>query len=365
MALPLGKLTLLVGAGILGSILAKEGRMPSVSDVISGAIKVAMKPIKQSDSTSSPSKPRNDALIAQVNSLRQELQLLASSRTMTIVTSNTTGGRRYGVIIVIVAFGYGYVWWKGWKIPNFMFATKRGLSDACNSVAKQLDEVFLSLRVTRNEISSKLDDSSNKFGDIVACSSTTKDEVTGVRGEVSKFTLDLQTVNHTIQTLETRMGRIQGKQDETKEGVARLLLCTLDAENRSADVIQDSPSSSPRPAIEHRQIAVPSRTVSLPVALEPSSPSTSNGSNENGLTLLKTPTANGSNKVNGQHSRNASSTSGQKEFQVISGAGENISSPKVSNRNHVTAKPPSSELPPKSAGLLSRTISATRYFKFM
>ncbi|KAL2903869.1 tRNA U34 carboxymethyltransferase [Bienertia sinuspersici] len=52
-------------AGILGSILVKEGRMPSVSDVISGAIKVALKPMKQSDSTSTTSKPRNDALMAQ------------------------------------------------------------------------------------------------------------------------------------------------------------------------------------------------------------------------------------------------------------------------------------------------------------
>ncbi|XP_048502044.1 uncharacterized protein LOC104897533 isoform X4 [Beta vulgaris subsp. vulgaris] len=331
MALPLGKLTLLVGAGILGSILAKEGRMPSVSDVISGAIKVAMKPIKQSDSASSTSKPRNDALIAQVNSLRQELQLLASSRPVTIVTSNVTGGRRYGIVIVIVAVGYGYVWWKGWKIPSFMFATKRGLSDACNSVAKQLDDVFLSLRAARNEISSKLDDSSTKYDEVVARSSTTKDEVTGVRQEVSKFTVDLQTVNHTIRTLETRMGRIQGKQDETNEGVANLLLCTLDAENRFVDLVQDSPSNSSTPAIGHRQIAAPSR-------------------------------------VNGQQSRNAKSASGQNEFQGASGAVENISSPTVSNGTritHITEKPPGSELPPKSAGLLSRTISATRYFKFM
>lgn len=354
MALPWGKLTILVGAGIAGSILVKEGRMPGVSDVISGAIKAALKPIKQSDSTSSTSKPRNDALMAQVNSLRQELQLIASSRPMTIVTSNTTGGRRYVVIIVIVAIGYGYVWWKGWKIPDFMFATKRGLSDACNAVAKNLDEVFLSLRATRNEISSKLDDSSQKYDDIVASSSTTKEEVTGVRGEVSKFTMDIQTVNRTIRTLKTRMGRIEEKQDETKEGVAKLLLCTLDAENRFSDCSQDSPSSASSPAIEPQPIAASLRTVSLPLTLEPSSPSTSSESN----------------KVNG-HMRNATSTSGQ--YQGISGVIENKSSPRVSDGNHVTEiteKPPSPELPApqtnvKSAGLLSRTISATRYFKFM
>ncbi|KNA15432.1 hypothetical protein SOVF_098290, partial [Spinacia oleracea] len=262
-------------------------------------------------------------------------------------------GRRYGVIIVIVAVGYGYVWWKGWKIPGFMFATKRGLSDACNSVSKQLDEVFLSLRGTRNEISSKLDQSSNKFDEIIACSSSTKEEVVGVCEEVSNFTVDLQEVNHTIRTLESRMGRIQVKQDETKEGVGRLLLATLDEDN-FADLIQDSPSGASRPAIEH-QIATPSRTVSLPPTLEPSSPSTSYGSNE----------------VNGDPSK-ASSSSGLTEYQRISEAVENSPSPspRVSSRSNVseiTVKPPESPTTQpnvKSAGLLSRTISATRYFKW-
>lgn len=72
------------------------------------------------------------------------------------------------------------------------------------------------------------------------------------------------------------------------------------------------------------------------------------------------------------HMRNATSASGQK-YQGISGVVENKSSPRVSNGNHVTEiteKPPIPELPAtqtnvKSAGLLNRTISATRYFKFM
>ncbi|XP_021745332.1 uncharacterized protein LOC110711260 isoform X1 [Chenopodium quinoa] len=350
-----GKLTILVGAGILGSILAKEGRMPSFSDVISGAWKVALKPLKQSNSASTTSKPRNDALVAEVNTLRQQLQLIASSGSTTIVTSNATGGRKYGVIIVIVAVGYGYVWWKGWKIPDFMFATKRGLSDACNAVAKQLDEVFLSLRATRNEIASKLDQSSNKFEDIIACSNSTKEEVAAVSGEVSNFVADLQEVNDTIRTLETRMGRIQGKQDETKDGVAKLLLSTLEMENMFTDLIQDSPSAASRAAIEH-QVATPSRSVSLPLTLEPSSPSTSCGSNE----------------ANGDPS-NASSTSGLTECQKNSGAVKNNASPRVSPRcniTEITEKPSSPELPAtqpnvKSAGLLSRTISATRNFRFM
>ncbi|XP_022885325.1 uncharacterized protein LOC111401695 [Olea europaea var. sylvestris] len=90
MALPLGKLTLIVGAGLAGSILAKEGRISDVSGFFSGAFKI-LKKLQRDDSTISNAKPKNDSLLRQVNSLREELQLLASSRSVTIVTSNTSG----------------------------------------------------------------------------------------------------------------------------------------------------------------------------------------------------------------------------------------------------------------------------------
>ncbi|KAL8152168.1 hypothetical protein V2J09_009928 [Rumex salicifolius] len=143
MALSLGKLTILVGAGILGSVLAKEGQLPSVSDVLSGVVKIAFK----RDSAPSSTKPKNDALVAQVNSLKQELQFLVSNRPVTIITSGGGGGRRYGMIILVVVVGYGYIWWKGWKLPDLTFATKRSLSDACTAVAKQLEQVYSSIAV--------------------------------------------------------------------------------------------------------------------------------------------------------------------------------------------------------------------------
>ncbi|XP_057530240.1 uncharacterized protein LOC130808768 isoform X2 [Amaranthus tricolor] len=182
-----------------------------------------------------------------------------------------------------------------------MFVTKRSLSDACKSVAKQLDDVFLSLRISV------------------------------VRGTVSELTVDLQTVNHKIRTLETRMGRIKEKQDETKEGVARLLLSTLDLENKFADLIQDSSSSASRPSIGHQKLASTSRTTSLPLALEASFPSTSNGSYE--VKKLR---------------RSTTTRSGQKEYQVTSAAVDNNNNLRVLNSNHITEiteKPPGPVLP--------------------
>ncbi|KAJ6428398.1 hypothetical protein OIU84_023765 [Salix udensis] len=78
----------------LAQFLRKEGRMPDVSGFVSGAFKIALRQLKRDDSTSSvskSSKPPNDSLMAQVTSLRHELQMLASSRPVTIVTANGTG----------------------------------------------------------------------------------------------------------------------------------------------------------------------------------------------------------------------------------------------------------------------------------
>lgn len=367
MAMSLGKLTILIGAGILGSVLAKEGRMPSVSDVLSGALKIALKPIKQNDSASAVSKPRNDALIAQVNSLRQELQLLASNRPVTIVTSSVTGGRRYGVIIVVVVIGYGYIWWKGWKLPDFMFATRRALLDACNSVAKQLEQVYSSIGSTKRDLAAQIDNSSRKFDDIVTMDATTKDETTELRGEVTKLPPEIQSIGSYIRTLETRFGKVHDKQGVITEGVGKLLLCTLDADNIFADRIQDSPSSSSRSALEQAQIRTFSRVGSLPLSIELPSPSASNGSAESEKPL-----------------RNAASATGLKVSQGISGAMDITPSPGLSNGNHVsprlfnrshapknTEKTPTAapELPPRqpnvrSTGVLSRTISVIQNFKF-
>ncbi|KAL5653260.1 hypothetical protein ACJX0J_038718, partial [Zea mays] len=52
------------------------------------------------------------------------------------------GPGAYGITAVIIgAIGYLFIRWKGWKLSDMMFVTKRGLSDACNVVGKQVDQV--------------------------------------------------------------------------------------------------------------------------------------------------------------------------------------------------------------------------------
>ncbi|KAL8201359.1 hypothetical protein R6Q57_012698 [Mikania cordata] len=252
MALPLGKLTIIIGAGLVGSVLAKEGRIPSVSDFFSGASKV-LKLISHDEKPASKPKPLNDSLLAQVNSLRQELQLLASNRPVTIVTSSGSRGSKYGVIIIVAVVGYGYVWWKGWKLPDMMFATKHSLSDATNAVAKQLETVYSSLAVTKRHLSSRIDRVDCSLDEVAEITATTKDEVSSIRGKTKVFSEDVQSIHNKVYTLESRLSMFELKQDETNIGVERLIRTAISMEN------QGDQFNSSKPALE-----MPHRAMSLP-----------------------------------------------------------------------------------------------------
>uniref|UniRef100_A0A6M2F903 DUF1664 domain-containing protein n=1 Tax=Populus davidiana TaxID=266767 RepID=A0A6M2F903_9ROSI len=284
MAIPLGKLTILVGAGILGSVLAKEGRMPDVSSFVSGAFKIAFRQLKRDDSTSSvskSSKPPNDSLMAQVTSLRQELQMLASSRPVTIVTASGTGANKYGVVIVVIVVGYGYVWWKGWKLPDMMFATRRSLSDACTSIGQQLENVYGSIRSTRRHLSSKIDGVDTNLNAIAELTASTQERVTELREDSSRIGNDVRYVRDAVETLELKISRIEGKQDLTTLGVKRLCDYASSLESNLLEENVQTSASSSRLTFSSKAgaLAAPSSESSTPSS-EPSTPSALNGSQE-------------------------------------------------------------------------------------
>ncbi|XP_004310099.1 PREDICTED: uncharacterized protein LOC101315402 [Fragaria vesca subsp. vesca] len=252
MALPLVKVGVLVGAGILGSYLAQEGR---ISDVVSGAFKIAWKQIRD-DKTKAPSvkKPSNDALMAQMNKIRQELQSYSSTGPITIVTCSRTGASRYCLIIVAVVAGYGYFWWKGWKLPDMMFATRRSLADAGKSFSKQIDGVFSSISVTRRQLSSNLDGVDRNLDECIETTVRTQQEVIELQGKTDSISTNFREVQHAVLTLETKINRIEGKQDSTNDGVWKLCDYAKRLENtqnsRTTERIQASSSNSSGRSLE-------------------------------------------------------------------------------------------------------------------
>ncbi|KAK7340823.1 hypothetical protein VNO77_21537 [Canavalia gladiata] len=276
MALSLGKLTILVGAGIAGSVIAKEGRLPDVSGLVSGAFKVVLKQLKSNDSAPTVKKqPHNDALMAQVDSLRQELQLLARDRSITIVNASGTGGNKYVTVIVIVAVGYGYIWWKGWKLPDMMFATRRGLSDACTSIGNQLGKVYESIEDAKKKLSARINGLDKSLDECAALTESTREEISVIQKDADTISGDFKSVRVAVHVLESKIKEIEGKQVATTEGVNKLCQFTLSLENsRSTEYIQASSSSSSRPALELPPVSPSSRgsqSGSSRLSLEPPS----------------------------------------------------------------------------------------------
>ncbi|KAH9708119.1 DUF1664 domain-containing protein [Citrus sinensis] len=254
MALTFGKLTFLVGAGILTSVLAKEGRLSSVSDAVGGTLKIVSKLIKQDDPGPSDRKLFND-LLAEVSSVQQELSHVPRSVIIETSSGSGTGAKQYGVIVVIVAVGYGYVWWK---------AAQRQLSSKITSVDRDVNK-------------------------IVEISQATQEEVTILRGRSKLIGDEFQSVRDIVQTLESKLIEIEGKQDITTLGVKKLCDRARELENGRPTELASRYTLS-RTTLELPGITPSSRSGSLhPLPLEPPSPSNSNGSHKGGYWHVQLP----------------------------------------------------------------------------
>ncbi|XP_064967030.1 uncharacterized protein LOC135613962 [Musa acuminata AAA Group] len=253
----LGKVAIVIGAGIVGSMITKEVHFSDVTYLFSGAFKIVTKHLKQDNGNiQSSSKPQTESLLAQVNTLRQELQLLASSRSVTIVTGANSGSGTCGITAVIVfgAVGYLCIWWKGWKVSDMMFVTRRGLSDACTTVGKQLELISASIATAKRHLSQRIDRADINLEEIKELATATKCEVSKLHGDLGLIHTDVESVHRAVQTLETKLFRIEDRQDFATQGVYHLCQYVEKLEqSKSQELIQtdslppltlETPSSS-------------------------------------------------------------------------------------------------------------------------
>ncbi|GFY88114.1 hypothetical protein Acr_06g0000540 [Actinidia rufa] len=241
-------------------------------------------------------------------------------------------------------------------------------------------------KATKKHLSSRIDRVDCNLDECAEITAATRKEVSELRGEMKTIGVDVQSVHHAVQTLETKINRIEGKQDLTNEGVRRLVDYTWTwslGNSGTTERIQEAPSSSSTPAIEMPHMTPSSKTGSLPqiLSVELPSPSASNGSHKR--PLQNAFSASGL-KVNCKLylcvtflfalACTASLTSAQsiQELHEISDVVEALSSPSASNGVQVTedansGNPGSCVFGRKfsgiSASFLTRTHGAVQSFK--
>ncbi|XP_050914150.1 uncharacterized protein LOC127128829 isoform X3 [Lathyrus oleraceus] len=275
MALSLGKITIILGAGFVGSVLAKEGRLPDVSGLVSGAFKVVLRQLQSTGPTPTAKNPHNDALLDQVNRLRQELQQLVPDRSIVIVNGSGTG-RKY-VTVVIIGVGCGCLWWKGW-IPNMMFATRRSLNDACTGIGNQLGKVYESIEQAKKNISAKINGVEKIVDESAVIVEVIEDDINKIRNETEKINGDMNGVDTFIRVIESKISEIEGNQIATNKKIEGICRITDSLQNGTTPAyIQALQSGPSRLYLEQPSITpVISRTGSEPPIRSADPPSPSN-----------------------------------------------------------------------------------------
>ncbi|BAF03726.2 Os01g0112300 [Oryza sativa Japonica Group] len=136
----LGNVAILVGSGILGSVLVGgDAKLPSAGEVLSGAAKFVKKHGNEGKDTSSNTDAHTAQLLSQVNHLRQEIQSLGS-RPVTVVTNAARSGPGTFTITVVAvagAVGYAYIKWKVTVIHGDLSAFQEDLQSV-NLVVRSL-----------------------------------------------------------------------------------------------------------------------------------------------------------------------------------------------------------------------------------
>uniref|UniRef100_A0ACD5Y849 Uncharacterized protein n=1 Tax=Avena sativa TaxID=4498 RepID=A0ACD5Y849_AVESA len=268
----LGKIAIVIGSGIIGTLVTggDPGKLPDLRDVLSVSFKFMTKQDKKEGS--STTSPHTDQLLSQVNYLREQLRVLSDQKQVPhIIINGIPGPGAYGLTAIAVgAIGYLYIRWKGWKISDLMFVTKRGLSDACNVVGKQLDQVSESVHASKKHLSGRIDRVACSLDECHEIIEATGNEVTVIHGDLSAFQEEIQSVHLVVRTLETKLGRLAYTQDHTTRGIHELCEFTKRLDRSPKTDTLKVTSSTPLPAIESSEGVT--RTASLPSGLEPESP---------------------------------------------------------------------------------------------
>ncbi|XP_024517379.1 uncharacterized protein LOC9651935 isoform X1 [Selaginella moellendorffii] len=215
------KLIILLGAGMTGSILIKNGKL---SDFFKDLSKVFSKHLKEDDKDEV-----TETLAQQVQRLTNDLRQLAGSRNITVVNAPGTSGQSSNLsslampALVIGVAGYGYFWWKGWSWTDVMYVTRRNMSNVVASVSKQLDQVSAAVTATKRHLTSRIDSVSKTLDDSVAVQGLIKNEVFEIRGDVARVGGDIGAVQQIVEGLGNQLDDVQTKQDFTNQGI--ILLC--------------------------------------------------------------------------------------------------------------------------------------------
>ncbi|OAY85478.1 uncharacterized protein LOC109718525 [Ananas comosus] len=235
----LSRVILLVGAGVTGSIVLRNGRFSDILAELQDMVKGLEKSREKGGDSDSDV---HEALASQVRRLASEVRQIASSRPITILNGNS-GQTAVTALIVpaatLGALGYGYMWWKGLSFSDLMYVTKRNMANAVSGMTKHLEQVSAALAATKRHLTQRIENLDGKLDEQKVLSGTIKKEVTDARLQLENLGSELSNIQQLVWNMDGKMNALVAKQNCSLAGVMYLLQFAEGKGGKMPDALQD------------------------------------------------------------------------------------------------------------------------------
>ncbi|RLN28892.1 uncharacterized protein C2845_PM05G25970 [Panicum miliaceum] len=226
----LTKVVVLVGAGVAGSVVLRNGRLAEILGELQEILDKGNK--GKSGAAGDADAELNEALTSQVRRLAMEVRQLATSRPITVLNGGSGPSGVSGLIVpaaTVGALGYGYMWWKGISFSDLMYVTKRNMANAVSSMTKHLEQVQSSLAAAKRHLTQRIEKLDDKLDQQKALSGQIRDDVTDARLKLETIGSEIKNIKELVWGLDGKIDSMEAKQDFSCAGV--MYLCQFIEQN--------------------------------------------------------------------------------------------------------------------------------------
>jgi len=216
--LGLTRVVMLVGAGVAGSVVIRNGRLSEILTEIQEFLE------KGKGGAGGADNGINDAL-NEVRQLAMQVRNLGSPRSITVLSGGSGQTGVSGLIVpaaTVGALGYGYMWWKGISFGDLMYVTKQNMANVVSSMTKHLEQVQISLAAAKKHLTQRIEKLDDKLDQQKALSGQIKDDVTGARLKLENIGSEIKNIKELVWGLDEKMDSMEAKQNFSCAGVMYL-----------------------------------------------------------------------------------------------------------------------------------------------
>ncbi|CAN1187673.1 hypothetical protein LINPERPRIM_LOCUS31974 [Linum perenne] len=224
------RLLLIGGSGYFGTVLVQKGKLSDligelqvISTLCFYLCQALVKGIEGGETDGESGSA--DAIAQQIRRMAQEVRQLASARQITVLNANGQSGNLTGLIVPATAVGvagYAYMWWKGIKLSDLMFFTKRNMMAAVANLTKRLEDITGALSKAKEHLTQRIQGLDNKMDVQKEISKEIQNDVNTISENIQLLDSDLFDLNRIVSGLDGKIDSLEQNQDLANQGIAFL-----------------------------------------------------------------------------------------------------------------------------------------------